>query len=156
MLKNKNISGFTLIELLVTVTIIGILSSIAIFGLSSTRQKAQDTSYLSSIRDLQLALEAYKSVNGSYPDAGAEGSATYISNANNFTPNFIAKLPTGTSQTGTGGFDYTVDDAKKTYCVYVRNVVFKPESQKDLAFTSCPKTWVACKGKDTATLNTCD
>lgn len=153
MLKNKNISGFTLIELLVTVSIIGILSSVAIVGLSSTRQKAQDTSYLSSIRDLQLSLEAYKSVNGSYPDAGADGSADYIVG---LTPSFITKLPTGGSQTGTGGFDYTVDDAKKTYCVYVRNVVFKPESQKDLAFAQCPNTWVACKGKDTASLNTCD
>jgi prepilin-type N-terminal cleavage/methylation domain-containing protein len=149
----KKINGFTLIELLVTVSIIGILSSVAIVGLSSTRQKAQDTSYLSSIRDLQLSLEAYKSVNGSYPDAGAEGAAEYIVG---LTPSFITKLPTGTSQTGTGGFDYTVDSDKKTYCVYVRGVVFKPESQKDMAFTSCPKTWVACKGKNTTALNTCD
>ena len=75
----KNFSGFTLIELLVTVTIIGILSSIAITGLSSTRQKAQDTSYLSNLRDLQLALEAYKSVNGKYPAIGTSPSV-YISN----------------------------------------------------------------------------
>ena len=86
----KKLNGFTLIELLVTVTIIGILSSIAVYGLTSVRQKAQDTSHLSSIRDLQLSLEAYKSVNNTYPDAGTQGSANYILN---LAPGFIGKLP---------------------------------------------------------------
>jgi prepilin-type N-terminal cleavage/methylation domain-containing protein len=61
--------AFTLIELLVTVTIIGILSSIAIYGLTTIRQKATDTSTLSKLQDTQLSLAAYKSVTGKYPDS---------------------------------------------------------------------------------------
>jgi len=149
---NKKISGFTLIELLVTVTIIGILSSVAIYGLSTTRQKAQDTSHLSSMRDVQLALEAYKSVNNSYPDAGSQSTNAYIVN---LAPNFITKLPLDQGQSGNSGFQYTVSADKKTYCLYVRDTIFKPESQKDMYSPACPKTWVACKGKDVAGLTTC-
>ena len=111
---NRRKSGFTLIELLVTVSIIAILSSIAIYGLTSVRQKAQDTSVLSSLRDLQISLEAYKSVNGKYPDAGTQGTADYV---NGLTPAFIAKLPVDKMQSATTGFQYSVSADKKTYCV---------------------------------------
>ncbi len=149
---SKKISGFTLIELLVTITIIGILSSIAIYGLSATREKAQDTSHLSSIRDVQLALEAYKSVNNIYPDAGTQGGNAYIVN---LAPNFITKLPVSPVQSASAGFQYAVSSDKKTYCVYIRGTVFKPESQQEMYSASCPKTWTACKGKDVAGLTTC-
>ncbi len=151
-MKGK-IKGFTLVELLVTVTIIGILSSIAVYGLTSVRQKAQDTSSLSSLRDLQIALETYKSVNNVYPDAGTQGTASYIQN---LAPSFIRKLPVGTVQSGTTGFQYMVSSDKKTYCLFARNIIFKPESQPDMYSTSCAKTWVACKGKtapDTVSCN---
>jgi prepilin-type N-terminal cleavage/methylation domain-containing protein len=147
----KKTKGFTLIELLVTVTIIGILSSIAVVGLTSVREKAQDTSRLSDIRELQLALEVYKSVNGTYPAAGAQGTNAYIVD---LAPNFIGKLPTGQTQTATGGFHYKLSTDKKTYCIYVRNIIFKPEAQADLYSSSCAKTWVACKGGGVTALNT--
>lgn len=150
-MQNKK-SGFTLIELLVTVTIIGILSSVAIYGLTSTRQKAQDTSSLSSIRDLQLALEAYKSVNNVYPDAGTPSASDYVQG---LVPGFISKLPLIPNQSGANGFQYTVSSDKKTYCVYVRGTVFRPESQKEMYSAACPMTWTACKGKDVAGLTTC-
>ncbi len=144
--------AFTLIELLVVVTIIGILSSVAIYGLTSVRQKAQDTSSLSSIRDLQIALEAYKSVNGKYPDAGTQGGNAYI---NGLTPSFITKLPTAKIQSASTGFQYTVSSDKKTYCVYVRGSISKPQSQTELYSASCPNTWTACKGTDVTSLTTC-
>jgi prepilin-type N-terminal cleavage/methylation domain-containing protein len=148
----KKINAFTLIELLVTVTIIGILSSIAVYGLTSVRQKAQDTSHLSSIRDLQLSLEAYKSVNNTYPDAGTQGSGNYILN---LAPGFIGKLPVDPIQSASNGFQYNVSSDKKTYCIYVRGSIFKPESQPDLYSSSCAKTWVACKGANVSALTTC-
>ena len=122
-------NGFTLIELLVVVTIIGILSSISIFGLNSMRQRAVDTGYLSGIRDLQLALEGYKSVNNKYPNSFTE-----------LVPGFISKVPTS---------EYTYrfwSEDNKTYCVLVRGRVNKPESQPELNSTICPKTWITCKG----------
>lgn len=148
----KKFKGFTLIELLVSVSIIAILSSIAIYGLTSVRQKAQDTSVLSSLRDLQISLEAYKSVNGKYPDAGTQGTANYI---NNLAPTFISKLPVDKMQTATNGFQYSVSADKKTYCIYAKNIVFKADSQTSMYSSACPKTWTACKGKDVTSLTTC-
>jgi prepilin-type N-terminal cleavage/methylation domain-containing protein len=148
----KKIQGFTLIELLVTVTIIAILSGIAIVGLTSVRQKAQDTAHLSGIRDLQLSLEAYKSVNGVYPEAGTQGSLNdYISN---LAPTFIGSLPND-GKNNSNSYSYSVSSDKKTYCVYVINTIFKPESQSDLYKASCPKSWVACKGMDVNSLTNC-
>jgi len=149
---SKNISGFTLVELMVAVTIISIISGISIFGLTSIRQKAQDTSHLSAMKDLQLSLEAYKSVNGKYPDAGSTSGSDYITG---LAPTFIGKLPTVSGQSGTNGFSYAVSTDKKTYCLYVRGAIFKPETQADMYKASCPKTWYACKGPEASTFSTC-
>jgi prepilin-type N-terminal cleavage/methylation domain-containing protein len=150
---NLKHSAFTLVELMVAITIIAIISGISIFGLTSIRQKAQDTSHLSAIKDLQLSLEAYKSVNGKYPVAGTQGGSDYIVG---LTPTFMSKLPTVSGQSSTYGFSYTTSSDNKTYCVYVKGAIFKPESQSDMYSATCPKTWTACKGIDTSTLSTCD
>lgn len=150
--KNK-ISGFTLIELLVTISIIAILTGVTIFGLTSIRQKAQDTAHLSGIQDLRLSLEAYRSVNGKYPAAGTAGTASYI---NGLAPTFISKLPVDSPLNSTTGYQYSVDTSDyKTYCIYVKSNIFKPQTQPDYYVPSCPNTWVACKGVNAATLSTC-
>lgn len=144
------IKGFTLIELLVTVTIIGILSSITIVGLNSMREKAQDTAHLSGIRDLQLALEAYKSINGKYPEAGSDKD--YIKD---LAPGYMNNLPT---DGGTNSYSYAVDtEDYKSYCVAVKGRIFKPDAQPDLKNSECAaKSWVSCKGpKTTPLLSAC-
>jgi len=79
--------GFTLIELLVVIAIIGILSSIILTNLNSSRQKARDVKRIADVKQLQLALALYfDSHNGQYPrtlatdgaTAGAELAPTYI------------------------------------------------------------------------------
>lgn len=144
--------AFTLVELMVVITIIAIMTSIAVFGLSSVRQKAQDTSHLSGIRDLQLSLEAYKSVNGTYPEAGTQGSTAYITG---LSPTFMSKLPYDNGQSASTGYGYAVTSDKKSYCVYVRGNIFKPESQTDLYDAACSKTWKACRGSNTSSLPAC-
>ncbi len=145
-------TGFTLVELLVVVTIIGILSGIAVVGMTSVRQKAQDTSHLAGIRDLQLSLEAYKSVNGRYPDAGTQGGSDYIVA---LAPSFIGKLPVDNPQNSTTGYHYAVSADKKTYCVYVKRTIFRPTVQAELYSASCPLSWTACKGTAVSALTTC-
>lgn len=62
--KNK---GFTLIELLVVIAIIGILSSVVMFALDYTRQKARDAVRISDIQQIRKALELYHGEYGTYP-----------------------------------------------------------------------------------------
>ncbi|HXF43996.1 MAG TPA: prepilin-type N-terminal cleavage/methylation domain-containing protein [Candidatus Paceibacterota bacterium] len=65
----KNRKGFTLIEMLVVVAIIGLLSSVVVVGLGSSRSKARDAKRIADIQQIQNALElAYDPANG-YPDA---------------------------------------------------------------------------------------
>jgi len=60
-------SGFTLIELIVVVAIIAVLSTILFGFLGDSKIKARDTKRVSDIKEIQLALEVYHSVNKKYP-----------------------------------------------------------------------------------------
>lgn len=70
MFKSRQIKGFTLIELLVVIAIIGLLSTILFASFDQSRQQTRDKIRLSSLKELQLALEQYKAQKGSYPLAG--------------------------------------------------------------------------------------
>jgi general secretion pathway protein G len=63
----KNTRGFTLIELLVAVAIIGILSSFLISSFVGARQRARDAERKSDVRQIQTAIEFYKTDYGTYP-----------------------------------------------------------------------------------------
>ena len=70
---DKN-NGFTLIELLVVISIIGVLSTIAMTSLNAARAKARDVVRLSDITQMQTALELYYADHGSYP-----GTTSWVS-----------------------------------------------------------------------------
>ncbi|MFH1522402.1 MAG: type II secretion system protein [Patescibacteria group bacterium] len=73
----KNKSGFTLIELLVVISIIGLLSSMAIYAINAARVKARDATRMVEIRQLKLASELYYDEVGSPPpDNCASDSST--------------------------------------------------------------------------------
>ena len=71
---SNNRSGFTLVELLVVISIIGMLSSLAVVSLNSARIKARDAKRLADVRQIQTALELYFNSNFHY--AGAAGDPT--------------------------------------------------------------------------------
>ena len=65
MKKNK---GFTLFELLVSISIVGMLSALAIVSFSSAQKKARDTRRTEDMNSLQKAAEQYYMLNNSaYP-----------------------------------------------------------------------------------------
>jgi prepilin-type N-terminal cleavage/methylation domain-containing protein len=61
--------GFTLVELLVVISIIGLLSTLAVVSLGSARSRARDARRISDIRQIQTALELYFADQGIYPVA---------------------------------------------------------------------------------------
>lgn len=68
-MPNKN--GFTLIELLIVIAIIGILATLLMTNFIGVRQRARDAQRKSDVRQMQSALELYRSDTGSYPASDA-------------------------------------------------------------------------------------
>jgi prepilin-type N-terminal cleavage/methylation domain-containing protein len=65
--------AFTLVELLVVISIIGLLSTIAVVSLSSARSKARDTKRQADARQILTAMQLYYNDNGAYPNPQALG-----------------------------------------------------------------------------------
>ena len=59
-------AGFTLIELLVVIAIIGILSSIVLASLNTSRGKGQDAKVKAQLSGLRSSAEVYYDTNGNY------------------------------------------------------------------------------------------
>ncbi|MCA9356996.1 type II secretion system protein [Candidatus Nomurabacteria bacterium] len=100
-------SGFTLIEILVVITIIGILSVVIYANFGGARQVAVNKSFRSELKEMQLAIELYKSQYGKYPNAatgapcGGSNPATNYADSTlcgltdyitGLTPDYIPKL----------------------------------------------------------------
>ncbi len=72
MLKQKKINfkyklGFTLVELLITVTILGILSTVAYVGVGEIRKTIRDNKRRADLNQVARALELFKADYGQYP-----------------------------------------------------------------------------------------
>jgi type II secretion system protein G len=66
-MHKRGTKGFTLIELLVVIAIIGILSTIVMASLVTSRAKGRDAKRITDVKNLQLALEEYYSDNSTFP-----------------------------------------------------------------------------------------
>jgi prepilin-type N-terminal cleavage/methylation domain-containing protein len=72
--KSKKNSGFTLIELLVVIAIIGILSSIVIASVNTTREKAAVAKAKSELADVRNVIQNLANDTGVWPNGCAVGS----------------------------------------------------------------------------------
>lgn len=61
--------GFTIVELLIVIVVIGILATITIVAYNGVQNRAQDTRRVHDAQMIIGALEAYKTLNGTYPAA---------------------------------------------------------------------------------------
>lgn len=84
--------AFTLVELLVVISIIGLLSTVAVVGMNSARVASRDVKRKADLRQISQAIEMFANANGYLPRNGA-GWCTYISNAaNNWGADFQADI----------------------------------------------------------------
>jgi len=86
----KNKKGFTLIELLVVISIISLLSSVVMAGMTAAGNKAKQNAFRSEIMQFVNALEMYKNDNnGLYPTPAGIGGYFYVAKNNNINPDEI-------------------------------------------------------------------
>ncbi|MDO8451445.1 MAG: prepilin-type N-terminal cleavage/methylation domain-containing protein [bacterium] len=91
MKMRSNRRGFTIVELLVAVSILTVLSTIAIASYGSATKRSRDSKRRADIEQLRSALEMYRADFGFYPSTGG-GVWTPASNL--ALPSYIAAIPT--------------------------------------------------------------
>jgi prepilin-type N-terminal cleavage/methylation domain-containing protein len=111
MKKNK---GFTLVELLVTISLIAVLTAIAIVYYGNTQKKARDNKRRSDLEQVRAALEMYRSQNGSYPAGSWSDLGSALTGG---TDPYISELPSDPRSS----YNYYYDSAGTTYdlCAYL-------------------------------------
>lgn len=128
MFKSKQRNGFTLVELLVVISIIALLSTILYASFDQSRQQTRDKTRLSSLKEVQLAIEQYKAQTGSYPLAGCDASTLQFAGPGAASPLLGLKDCSGYSQIG--------NYASGTAPSYIKALPFDPkfEFESDRGF----------------------
>lgn len=85
MKKNNKELGFTLFELLVSISIIAILTAVAVVSFGGMNKKTRDARRISDVEKIRVALESAKQIGGTYP----------ASVANLVSSGFLDKTPVG-------------------------------------------------------------
>ncbi|MDO8658019.1 MAG: prepilin-type N-terminal cleavage/methylation domain-containing protein [Candidatus Levybacteria bacterium] len=111
--------GFTFIELLVVIAVLAILIALTVFLINPALQfkKGRDAQRKSDLRQIQAALEMYRSDNGGYPNSIAlncplVGIKTYFGNPA-CTLTYLQKVPADPNQ----GINYYYFGASNNYCI---------------------------------------
>lgn len=84
--------GFTLVELLIVVAIIGILSTLLTANFIGVRQRSKDAHRKADLRQIQSALELYRSDQGNYPNPSIPNCGSALTNLN-ASSTYMQKIP---------------------------------------------------------------
>ncbi len=140
---NTKQKGFTLIELLVVISIIGILSTLAVVSLNDARAKARDAKRISDVKQVQTALELFLADRNGYPagndlilgaGAGATLSQTAGFAATVLGTTYMGQVPGNPAPNGVD-YKYTsyTSSAKTSVCASVPcawyEIIFELEGQ---------------------------
>lgn len=127
-------AGFTLIELLIAIAIIGILSSFLLANFVGVRQRARDGVRKSDLRQIQSALELYRSDQGAYPASGVLNTCGgQFTDGGSPAVIYMQKVPCDPSTSD--HYDYSSPGANVRYSI-VACLENKNDLQKDAANTA--------------------
>ncbi|MEI6462201.1 MAG: type II secretion system protein [bacterium] len=114
-LNNK---AFTIVELLVVMAVIGVLLSLAVFGIQALQKNQRETQRLNDLRNIQGSLESYYSKYRRYPTEN-ELKDTYVATAPKLLNGSL--LNEINAQRQVGGF---VPRDPNVFVLYYGNVVY--------------------------------
>jgi len=80
--------GFTLIELIVTMTVVAVLTTLAMISYGGTNKRARDGRRMSDLQRVAIALEMARQVGGTYPVEDVDFQAPYL-----ITAGFLSTWP---------------------------------------------------------------
>lgn len=100
--------GFTLFELLVSISIIGIMTALAVISYSSAQKKARDARRIEDMKNVQSAAEQYYSVDAFTYPANTAPASWKVGNQQ-----ILEAFPTDPKETGWTGYTYLIGT---TYC----------------------------------------
>jgi type IV pilus assembly protein PilE len=113
--QRRRSRGFTLIELMIAISIVGILTSVALPSFEGLLQRVRRTDALVSVMQVQSAQERFRSSNNSYGSLGDIGVP-------NVSPSKHYVLQSGAN--ATGGYDVlaiaTGTQARGAECRYMK------------------------------------
>jgi prepilin-type N-terminal cleavage/methylation domain-containing protein len=152
----KLVAGFTLIEIVVVITLIGILATAGMSFYNEGRKLARDERRAADIKQLQIAIEAYKDAYGVYPTPGCGNTDVWMGPGTHslyngdpcdeyidgLVPEFIAALPLDPvdEYEDSMGFIYQSDGTD--YKVLVNTVESKFIESYEDNLARCPRSCV--------------
>lgn len=113
--KTKKLNGFTLFELLVSISIIAVLTAVAIVSFGGLNRKTRDSRRMSDLEKIRLSLEAARQVGNTYP-----GDLTVLVGSS-----LLEKVPTDPKGVGYS-YAYAVDVGSSGFsyklCAYMEDL----------------------------------
>ena len=132
--------GFTLIELLVAISIIGVLSSFLLANFVGVRQRARDGVRKSDLRQIQSALELYRSDKGTYPPRPLRACGSPLQDSSSPPVIYMQKIPCDPSPGAV--YAYNSPSGNTTYSIFAC-LENGNDAQVDIPKVNCPSstTW---------------
>ena len=140
MLKIKK--GFTLVELLIVVAIIGVLATLLMANFIGVRQRARDAQRKADLRQVQSALEFYRSDLGSYPASLSACGSAFTAGSPPST--YMQKLPCdplGATYYNSGSYRYTSGGTTYTLGTCLENTADTQGTATSPGGNGCSTNW---------------
>jgi general secretion pathway protein G len=135
----KNPKGFTLIELLIVVAIIGVLATLLMVNFVGVRQRARDAQRKSDLKQIQSALEIYRSDQGAYPTTFPNCSTSLMS-PDCSTTTYMQKVPgdpLGSTYYNSGNYYYVSSGTTYTIASCLENTADSQGTSTSPGGTGC-------------------